>query len=281
MSVYRIATNKLRTARILRIKTESLTVKAFTFKDKYCSKAMPGQFLMLWIPGIDEIPLSILDVENSTVSVAVKKVGIATDSLHSKKVGDLIGVRGPFGNSFTLEEGRILMVSGGTGSAPILFLAKKLASKTTRIVSVIGARTRDELLFVNEFENIHDNENDRIISVTEDGSYGVKGLVTVPLESLLGREKFDMAYTCGPEQMMRKVFDLTEKHHIPIEASLERSMRCGIGLCGSCIIGKYRVCKDGPVFAEKQLREVTSEFGISKRDFNGKRIPLNSLKSTN
>ena len=281
MSVYRIATNKLRITCILDIKTESLTVKTFTFEDKYCSKAMPGQFLMLWIPGIDEIPLSILDVENSTVSVAVKKVGIATDSLHSKKVGDLIGVRGPFGNSFTLEEGRILMVSGGTGSAPILFLAKKLASKTTRIVSVIGARTRDELLFVNEFENIHDNENDRIISVTEDGSYGVKGLVTVPLESLLGREKFDMAYTCGPEQMMRKVFDLTENHHINIEASLERLMRCGIGLCGSCMIGKYRVCKDGPVFAEKQLREVTSEFGISKRDFNGKRIPLNSLKSTN
>jgi len=281
LSVYRIATNKLRITCILDIKTESLTVKTFTFEDKYCSKAMPGQFLMLWIPGIDEIPLSILDVENSTVSVAVKKVGIATDSLHCKKVGDLIGVRGPFGNSFTLEEGRILMVSGGTGSAPILFLAKKLASTTTRIVSVIGAKTIDELLFMNKFENIHDNENDRIISVTEDGSYGVKGLVTVPLESLLGREKFDMAYTCGPEQMMRKVFDLTENHHINIEASLERLMRCGIGLCGSCMIGKYRVCKDGPVFAEKQLREVTSEFGISKRDFNGKRIPLSSLKSTN
>lgn len=234
---------------------------------------------MLWIPRIDEIPLSILDVENGTVSVAVKKVGIATNSLHNKKVGDLVGIRGPLGNSFTLEEGRILMVSGGTGTAPILFLAKKLASTTTRVVSVIGARTKDELLFIREFKKIHDKEKNQIIAVTEDGSYGVKGLVTVPLESLLAREKFDMAYTCGPEQMMRKVFDLTEKHHINIEASLERLMRCGIGLCGSCVIGKYCVCKDGPVFAEKQLREITSEFGISKRDFNGKRIPLNSLKS--
>jgi len=73
---------------------------------------------------------------------------------------------------------------------------------------------------------------------------------------------------------MRKVLDLAEKHEIALEASLERLMRCAIGLCGSCIIGKYRVCRDGPVFTKEQLREVEEELGIAKRDFTGKRIPL-------
>jgi dihydroorotate dehydrogenase electron transfer subunit len=94
------------------------------------------------------------------------------------------------------------------------------------------------------------------------------------LESLLAKERFDMIYTCGPEQMMLKTFVLAEKHKIALEASLERLMRCAIGLCGSCVVGKYRVCRDGPVFTSSQLREVEKEFGVSKLDFNGKKIPL-------
>ncbi len=273
LSAYRITANKVRTTRILSIKTESPTVKIFTLKDKQCAKAEPGQFLMLWIPRIDEVPLSVLDVrENGMVSVAVKKVGEATSALHDKRVGEIVGVRGPFGNSFALKEGRILMVSGGTGTVPILFLAKQLVSKTSRLVFVIGAKTRDELLFMNEMKTRFDKEKTRIIAATEDGSYGVKGLATTPLKSLLAKEKFNMIYTCGPEQMMREVFDLAEKYEVPLEASLERLMRCAIGLCGSCVVGKYRVCRDGPVFTSQQLREVKQEFGHFKRDFDGKRI---------
>jgi len=127
LSAWLTKTNKLRTTSILNIKTESPTVKTFTFKDKLCAKATPGQFLMLWIPGVDEIPLSIFDVneKEGTVSVAVKRVGEATKTLHSKKVGEIIGVRGPFGNSFSLGHSRILIVGGGIGIAPLLFLAKK------------------------------------------------------------------------------------------------------------------------------------------------------------
>ena len=274
MSAYRITTNKLRTTRILSVKTETTTVKTFTFKDRQCAKAKPGQFLMLWIPSVDEIPLSILDAKNELVSVVVKKVGEATRALHKKKVSELIGVRGPFGNSFTMKEGRILMVSGGTGTAPILFLAKKLASRATRLVFVIGAKTRDELLFVNESKRLFGKGKMHVIVTTEDGSYGVKGLATTPLQSLLAKERFDTVYTCGPELMMLKVFDLAEKYGIALEASFERLMRCAIGLCGSCVIGKYRVCRDGPVFTTEHLREITNEFGISKRDFNGRKIPI-------
>jgi len=250
-------------------------VKTFTFKDKQCARAKPGQFLMLWIPSMDEIPLSIFDAkEKGTVSVVVKKVGEATNAFHKKMVGELIGVRGPFGNSFNSKEGRILMVSGGTGIAPMLFLAERLAFKTAKLVFVMGAKTRQELLFLNKLKRILGGEKTQVIATTEDGSYGIKGLVTKPLESLLERERFDMIYTCGPEQMMRKVFGLAEKYGVALEASLERLMRCAIGLCGSCVIGRYRVCKDGPVFTAEQLREVNSEFGISKRDFDGRKIAL-------
>ena len=273
LSAYHIKANKHRITKILEIKTESPTVKTFTFKDKICAKAKPGQFLMLWIPSVDEIPLSILDAEeDGNVSVAVKKVGEATKALHNKKVGDLIGLRGPFGNSFTLKEGKILLVGGGTGIAPLHFLTKKLAPKASKLTLIIGAKTRQELLFMEKLKKFCGEE--RLLATTDDGSYGVKGLASELSETILTKEKYDAIYACGPEQMIRKVFETAEKTGISIEASLERLMRCAIGLCGSCVIGKYRVCKDGPVFNGDQLREVKEELGISKRDFDGRRIPL-------
>jgi dihydroorotate dehydrogenase electron transfer subunit len=273
LSAYHIVNNQLRTTRILGIKAESPTVKTFIFKDKQCAKAEPGQFLMLWIPSVDEIPLSILETNvDGTTSVAVKKVGKATEALHNRRVGDIVGIRGPFGNSFSVKAGKILMVGGGTGIVPLLFLTKKIASKATRLTFVIGAKAKEELLFIDKLEKLCSRRN--VVATTEDGSYGLECLATTPLEALLAKERFDMIYACGPEQMIRIVFDQAEKHKIPLEASLERLMRCAIGLCGSCIIGKYRVCRDGPVFRSKQLQEVKDDFGCFKRDFDGRKIPI-------
>ncbi len=266
------ATNTLRATRILSVKTESPTTKTFTFKDRLCAKAKPGQFLMLWIPQVDEIPLSIMNTEDNKVSVTVKAVGEATHALHKMKSGEIVGLRGPFGNTFTENYGRVLMVSGGTGTAPLLFLAKKLSTKAKRLALVIGAKTKNELLFLTQFNTLCTEQS--TIATTEDGSYGLKCLATKPLYTLFNKEKFDIIYACGPEPMIRQVFDLAEKHGISMEASLERLMRCGIGLCGSCIIGKYRVCRDGPVFTATQLREVKDELGISKLGFDGNRIPF-------
>jgi dihydroorotate dehydrogenase electron transfer subunit len=254
------------------VKTESPTTKTFTLKDRLCAKAKPGQFLMLWIPNIDEIPLSVMNAGNGQVSVTVKAVGDATRHLNKMEIGELVGVRGPFGNNFTQNSGRILMVGGGTGTAPLLFLAKKLAAKAKRLALVIGAKTKTELLFLNQLDALCTEQS--TVATTEDGSYGLKCLATEPLDKLLKKEKFDMVYACGPEPMIRQVFELAEKHRIPMEASLERLMRCGIGLCGSCVIGKYRVCRDGPVFTAAQLREVKDELGISKLGFDGNRIPF-------
>jgi dihydroorotate dehydrogenase electron transfer subunit len=227
---------------------------------------------MLWIPRVDEIPLSIMNVEGNKASVTVKAVGEATRALHKMKSGEIVGLRGPFGNNFTETRGRILMVGGGTGTAPLLFLAKKLAAKAKRLALVIGAKTKTELLFLNQLDALCTEQS--TVVTTEDGSYGLKCLATEPLDKLLNKEKFDMIYACGPEPMIRQVLELTEKRGIPMEASLERLMRCGIGLCGSCVIGKYRVCRDGPVFTATQLREIKDELGISKLGFDGNRIPL-------
>ena len=272
MSASLIAANTLRTTEIVQVRAESPTVKTFILSDRLCSKAKPGQFLMLWIPGVDEIPLSIMDASNGLVSVSVKQVGDATLHLNSMAAGETVGIRGPFGNSFTESRGRVLLVGGGTGTVPLLFLAKRLSAKTERLSFVEGAKSKDELLFIRELTGVCNEKS--LITTTEDGTYGLQCLVTEPLSSLLDREKFDMIYTCGPEVMVKKIFELTEQRKLPIEASLERLMRCGIGLCGSCMIGKYRACRDGPVFTAAQLREVKDELGISKMGFDGSMIPF-------
>jgi dihydroorotate dehydrogenase electron transfer subunit len=273
LSAYHITANQLRTTCIDSVKVENPSVKTFTFKDELCAKAKPGQFLMLWIPGIDEIPLSIMAaMKDGTVSVAVKKVGEATGTLHNMKTGELVGVRGPFGNSFTVKKKKILMVGGGTGTAPLFFLARGLSPKTVKPFFVMGAKTKDELLFANQLQRLCGKRS--VMITTEDGGCGITGLCTEPLEQILVQREFDMIYSCGPEKMILKVFELAEKHGIGFEASLERLMRCAIGLCGSCVIGKYRVCRDGPVFNAEQLRGVRHEFGSFKRDFDGREIPL-------
>jgi len=275
LSAWLTAANRHRATRILNVEIVSPTVKAFTFRDRPCAKARPGQFIMLWIPGVDEIPLSIFDVDRggAEVSVAVKRVGEATEALHKMKAGDLIGVRGPFGNGFTIKGGKALLVGGGVGMAPLTFLAKELANqKASKVVIVVGAKTKEELIFLDRLKGLCGEEN--VLATTEDGSYGVKGLASTLAESAMAKEKFDVIYTCGPELMTRAVLECAERLGVYAEASLERIMRCAVGICGSCVIGKYRVCRDGPVFNINQLKTVKGEFGVWKRDFNGKRIPI-------
>lgn len=273
LSGYHIAANKMRTTCITDVKKESSSAKILSFKDLISSTAKPGQFIMLWVPGIDEIPLSVMDVaSNRKVSVLVKNVGEATACLNSKNVGDLIGVRGPFGTSFSRGKGEILMVGGGTGIAPLFFQAKRMIANKSKIKLVVGAKTQDELFLRNQLSSTLGTQN--MIETTEDGACGETGLCTDPLEKLLAEHVFNIIYACGPEKMLQKVFELAEKHGVEMEASLERLMRCAIGICGSCIIGKYRVCADGAVFKSLQLREINTEFGKTKRALDGRKISL-------
>jgi dihydroorotate dehydrogenase electron transfer subunit len=275
LSVSLTEINRPRITKILEIKRESSTVKTFIFHDKLCSKAEYGQFVMVWIPGVDEVPMSLSAIDpDGRSSITVAKIGEATQALHQKRTGDILGIRGPYGNSFTPISGSTMVVGGGTGLAPLASLTEELAERHARVALVMGAKTRDELLFLDRITAVLSKIDGKIVAVTEDGSYGMRELATDAAEQLLKKERFDMIYTCGPEEMMYKMFMLAERHETPIQASLERLMRCAIGICGSCVLGKFRVCKDGPVFSDKQLRQVKEEFGRFKRGATGQRIPI-------
>jgi len=271
LSAYPTSIDKPRIVKIEEVRIETPTVKTFTFHDKACSGASSGQFLMVWMLGVDEIPMSLsMTGPNGLSAVTVKKVGEASEALYNLKKGDIIGVRGPYGRGFTFASGTLLLVGGGTGMACLMLLAEKLAKPTNKATCIIGAKTRSELLFLDKMKRIFPE----VIATTDDGSYGLKGLATDAMKQELAKQKFDMVYTCGPEQMMFKAFQLAEQYDTPIQASLERIMRCSIGLCGSCMIGEFRVCIDGPVFTSEELRRAKEEFGAFKRDFTGRKTKI-------
>ncbi len=263
----------MRVTEIKKVTRESTEVKQIFFKDNQCSQAKPGQFIMIWLPGFDEIPMSISSTRPSgLVSVAVREVGEATKLLHKKQAGDFIGVRGPLGNNFQLKAGNALLIGGGTGISPLVFLAKELVQAKSEITFLIGAKTKKELLFHSRIRQINSTSRFDVLASTEDGSYGYEGIVTDLVQEVMEKEHFDIIYACGKELMLLEILRLAQKFETPLQVSLERFMRCAIGLCGSCTIGKYRVCVDGPVFTGTQLKEVEAEFGRVKRGLNGHKI---------
>jgi dihydroorotate dehydrogenase electron transfer subunit len=267
------ATNRMRTVELLEVKIENCAVKTLAFNDKLCRKAEPGQFVMVWIPGVDEIPISLSGI-NSTgrTLITVHGVGDASNALNKKQKGEIIGVRGPFGKGFVLSKGNVMIVGGGTGIGPLMPLTEKLVKIANKVTVMSGVKSQENLLFLDRIDKICSCSNSETVYTTEDGSYELAGLITDQAKHKLMEEKFDMIYTCGPELMMYKLFILAELHNIPLQASLERIMRCSIGLCGSCQIGKLRVCKDGPVLNSEQLRSVKEEFGKLRLDETGKKI---------
>jgi dihydroorotate dehydrogenase electron transfer subunit len=267
--------NHMRIVEFTEVKKESPKVKTFTFEDKLCGDAEAGQFIMVWIPGVDEVPMSLSTITaEGFSSITVADVGEASKALNQRKPGDPIGIRGPFGKGFVPTKGNVMIVAGGTGVGPLVPLTEKVAETAAKVTLLLGAKTRSELLFLYRLETALSDVNSETVFTTDDGSYGVKGLVTEQTEQKLRAERFDMVYTCGPEQMMLKMFLLAEQHQVPLQASLERLMRCAIGLCGSCGIGKLLVCKDGPVLTSEQLRNVKDEFGQFKLDSTGRKIKL-------
>jgi dihydroorotate dehydrogenase electron transfer subunit len=277
LSVWHIKNNLLRIVRILRVKPENPHVKTLTFKDDLCSSANPGQFIMVWIPGVDEIPLSISMVHpDGLASVTVAEVGEATKALNSMRVNDPIGVRGPFGNQFEVYGKRALIVGGGTGMAPLLMLIGRMLKEDVKAVVIEGAETVNKIVFLEELTDLSRMHSDsiKVFFTTEDGSYGVKGLATNLAEEILSEEKFDVVYACGPEGMIRKVYEIAEQYSVDMQASLERYMRCAIGICGSCVIGRYRVCRDGPVFSKAQMREMGNYLGKIRYNERGERVQI-------
>jgi len=249
---------------IIKTKSETQTIKTITFN--YPSKIEPGQFFMIWIPGIDEIPMSVSVIDKNIRGITFKQVGEATKALFNLKPGDKIGVRGPYGNGFKIKGKRILFIGGGTGIAMIAPAVEKAISKNITSDVILGVKSKDDLFFEKRLKEI----GAKIHISTDDGSQGYDGLATDLALALLVTGEFTSVLTCGPEIMMKKILEISD--NTPIQASLERYMKCGIGICGQCCTGKgLRVCTDGPVFDSKTLKKVEN-FGVYKRDAAGRKI---------
>lgn len=271
------------TTKIKSIMQHSADIKTIFFeysREKKGISIKKGQFLMIWIPGTDEIPMAVSHSGNKyEIGITVRNVGEATDKLHQMTVGDYIGVRGPYGNGFQIKKGFSIVISGGVGAASVRLLIIKLIENNPNAILVInGARSKEDLLFSAEFKNLLGD--DHYVACTDDGSFGYHGFTVSYLEENLkkiikqfGSSNEITIYTCGPEIMMKKIFEISQNYGINIQASLERVMRCGFGLCGLCVLDPtgHKVCQDGPVFATDKLKKIT-DFGKSKRTFTGEKI---------
>jgi dihydroorotate dehydrogenase electron transfer subunit len=232
-------------------------------------RAVPGQFVMVWLPGVDEVPMGFSGTDPAAITV--QRMGEATEALCALVPGDRVGVRGPMGRGFRPEEGEsTLLVGGGNGTAPLVPLAQLLVSMGCRATPAVGARTAEELLFIDALEDI---SGGKVLAATDDGTAGHHGFVTDLARDRLEEGGVDRVYTCGPEVMMRKVAEVCWEMDIPFQASLERYMKCGVGLCDACAAGHLLVCRDGPVFDGDDLRGVP-DFGAFRRGPSGRKAPF-------
>jgi len=229
----------------------------------------PGQFVMLWLPGVDEKPFAISYQKENEFGITIEEKGHFTKTISKIKPGTKVGIRGPYGNGFTISNNSIL-VAGGLGMAPSLSLIKSIKNSTI----IQGAKSKEFLLYLKDKEllKIIEKNNNKIIYCTDDGSYGIHGFTSDVLKEVI-KQKPKIIYTIGPEIMMLAILDIANKNNIDCEASLERFMRCGIGVCGSCACGNQLVCRDGPVFNSGKISQM-KDFGKFAELKNGKKVTL-------
>lgn len=275
--------NTIQTVKISRIINECEGVKTIIFNNKTLSSPKPGQFVMIWMPGVDEVPMSISVYDgNGSWAITVKSIGECTQALHKLAIDEYIGVRGPLGNHFKIpsdKKKQIFLVGGGIGMAPLRYLANELKKSGQTFNIIQGAKIERDLLYMEEFYE-HDRGDSEFNYCTDDGSYGEKGSAVELFEKHIKdyRQKdFNniIVYSCGPESMLYKLSQICDDHNIEFYASLERIMRCGCGLCGLCVLDPVGllVCKDGPIFGLDDLKKI-QDFGNYQRDFTGKKIHL-------
>ena len=256
------------------VKKEILSenVAKFVVESEIISRSRkPGQFVIIRVDKRGErITLTIDDDDkkNGTITLIVQKIGTTTHKFFSLNEGDeLVDLVGPLGKPTDIENiGTIVAAGGGVGIAPLYPIAKGFKEAGNKLITILAARTKDLLILEDEMKEF----SDEVIIMTDDGSYGKKGLITAGLEDVLKREKVDTVVTIGPAIMMKFVSLLTKKYDIHTIASLNTIMVDGTGMCGACRVtvdGKTKfVCVDGP------------EFNAHKVDFDEMLKRLNAYK---
>ena len=256
--------------KVQRVIDETPTVRTLIISDETLYDALPGQFCMVWVPGVAELPMSIMVMqERPLAAFTVRKHGLASTALYNVPVGGSIGYRGPYGNSFDLRKGHVMLVGGGTGLVPLMRLITHLG-EDDEVTVIMGSKKKDEVLFEKTAQQLAGNKKCKIVTVTEDGSYGTKGRVTDAVKTMID-SKYDAVYTCGPEMMMYNTVKIAHDAGIFAQASIERVMKCGIGVCGSCCMSDAIVCSDGTIF-DAQTLFANADFGHVHRDKSG--IPI-------
>lgn len=220
---------------------------------------LPGQFVEVRVDNTPSVllrrPISIhyYNKENNELGLLVQLIGDGTRWMATLKAGDTLNVVLPLGNGFTLPtstDESPLLVGGGVGVAPLLYLGMKLKEMGVTPTFLLGSRTENELMQIDEFKKYGP-----VYITTENGAVGEKGYVTQ--HSVLANNKFSQVYTCGPKPMMMAVARWAKSANVPCEVSLENKMACGVGACLCCVEdtkeGNVCVCKEGPVFSIDKL----------------------------
>lgn len=231
-----------------------------TIRFGWDAETRPGQFVMVWVPGIDEIPMSLSDMSGSVKSITVKGIGEATRALHNLKAGDSLRIRGPYGNGYDLTRGELLIIGGGVGTASIM-----PAVAATGADTIIAARSDRDIIM----DSVASRHTPNLWIATDDGSRGFHGNAVQLMRERIAEKHYDCVVACGPEVMLWFTYQACEELDMDCQLSLERYMKCGAGVCGCCVMDDARVCRDGPVFDRTQISKLT-EFGKSKRDECGR-----------
>ena len=233
------------------IENKQISNNIYRISAEFKSEIKPGQFFMLKTLDNSFLlprPISVNDVNGNIVSFLYRIEGQGTKKISSLCANDEIQLFGPLGNGFDTEElkGKIAVIGGGIGIAPLLYLSKKLGKRAD---VYLGYKDLENMYIVEEFKSFVD----KTLIVTEDGSFGEKGFVT----DYVLYDKYDAVVTCGPEIMMNKIVNNCRINNIKCYISLEKRMACGMGACLGCTVetkdGNKRACKDGPVFNSEEL----------------------------
>ena len=233
--------------------------------------ACPGQFVNIRVSdGLEPLlrrPISIRGARGARIKLFYEALGKGTRQLSSRKPGELLDIIGPLGNGFNLTPNTYnltpILVAGGMGVAPLVFLAEKLTKPGTRNLKsrtlvLIGAKTKAKVLCAKEFKEF----GCEVKIATDDGSCGFKGKVTELLKQILlknskTKKLKNLIYACGPRPMLKAIAEIARENKISSQLSLEEHMACGIGACLGCVVptksGYKRACKDGPVFSGEEL----------------------------
>ncbi|MCS7228792.1 MAG: FAD/NAD(P)-binding protein [Candidatus Kryptonium sp.] len=231
---------------------------------------LPGQYNMIYVFGVGEVPISISSDprRKNRISHTTRMVGTVTKAMGMLKKGDVLGIRGPFGTSWPVdrcENCDIVIVAGGIGLAPLrpaIYYILANRERYNRVILLYGARTPEDILYKQEIEKWKSRFDFEVYVTVDRGTSGWKGNVGV-VTTLIPRAPFEsrnsVAFVCGPEVMMRFTAIELVKRGVKednIFISMERNMKCGIGLCGHCQFGPVFVCKDGPVFSYNQVKDL-------------------------